>query len=99
MDIMQAYLIGKAEPNQQFPMRYPAGKYREEHRDPDMLVAKCCAHVFRRGDKRMWSCATQHVHSTALHQLLLRQPGRLLQQVAWGGVAPNDATREPGAFC
>ena len=30
----------------------------------------------------MWSCATQHVHSTALHQLLLRQPGRLLQQVA-----------------
>ena len=22
----------------------------------------------------MWSCATQGVHSTALHQLLLRQP-------------------------
>ena len=33
---VEAYLIGKAEPNQQFPMRYrPAGKYREEHRDPD----------------------------------------------------------------
>ena len=47
----------------------------------------------------MWSYATQHVQSTALHKLLLRQPGRLLQQVAWGGVAPTDATREPGAFC
>ena len=47
----------------------------------------------------MWSYATQHVQITALHKLLLRQPGRLLQQVAWGGVAPNDATREPGAFC
>ena len=32
-------------------------------------------------------------------ELLLRQAGRLLQQVAWGGVAPNDATREPRAFC
>ena len=36
----------------------------------------------------MWSCAAQHVHSTALHQLLLRQPGRLLQQVAWVELLP-----------
>ena len=35
MDIMQAYLIGRAEPNQQYPVRYPAGKYREQYRDPD----------------------------------------------------------------
>ena len=64
-----------------------------------LLVTKCCADVLKRGDKRMWSYATQHVHGIALYQLLLRQPGLLLQQLAWGGVAPNDATREPGAFC
>ena len=64
-----------------------------------MMVAKCRADVLRSGDKRMWSHATQGARSTALHQLLLRQPGRLLQQVAWGGAAPSDATREPGAFC
>ncbi len=32
----------------------------------------------------MWSRATQRVHSTALHQLLLHQPGRgarVLQQL------------------
>ena len=47
----------------------------------------------------MWSHATQGARATGRYQLLLRQPGLLLQQLAWGGVAPNDATREPGAFC
>lgn len=32
MDIMQAYLIGKAEEGQRYPTRYPAGRIREEHR-------------------------------------------------------------------
>ena len=34
MDIMQAYLIGKAEKGQQYPVRYPAGRIREAHRCP-----------------------------------------------------------------
>ena len=34
LDILQAYLIGKAEKDQQYPMRYPAGRIREQHRDP-----------------------------------------------------------------
>ena len=34
MDIMQAYLIGKAEEDQQYTVRYPEGRIREEHRDP-----------------------------------------------------------------
>jgi hypothetical protein len=34
LDVLQAYLIGKAEEGQQYPMRYPAGRIREEHRDP-----------------------------------------------------------------
>ena len=33
-------------------------------------------HAYRVGDKRVLSRATQHVHSTALHKLLLHQPGR-----------------------
>ena len=33
-------------------------------------------HAYRVGDKRVLSRATQHVHSTALHKLLLDQPGR-----------------------
>ena len=33
-------------------------------------------HVYRVGDKRILSRATQRVHSTALHRLLLYQPGR-----------------------
>ena len=32
---MQAYLIGKAEDDQQYPVRYPEGRIREEHRDPN----------------------------------------------------------------
>ena len=32
-------------------------------------------HAYRVGDKRVLSRATQHVHSTALHKLLLHQPG------------------------
>jgi hypothetical protein len=35
LDIMQAYLIGKAEEDQQYPVRYPEGRIREEHRDPN----------------------------------------------------------------
>eukprot|EP01046_Picozoa_sp_COSAG06_P105848 COSAG06_NODE_52110_length_307_cov_6.990385_1_plen_68_part_01 len=31
---MQAYLIGKAEEDQQYTVRYPEGRIREEHRDP-----------------------------------------------------------------
>ena len=33
-------------------------------------------HAHRVGDKRVLSRATQRVHSTALHRLLLHQPGR-----------------------
>ena len=33
-------------------------------------------HAYRVGDKRVLSHATQRVHSTALHRLLLHQPGR-----------------------
>ena len=33
-------------------------------------------HAYRVGDKRVLSRATQRVHSTALHRLLLHQPGR-----------------------
>ena len=33
-------------------------------------------HAYRVGDKRVLSHATQRVHSTALHKLLLHQPGR-----------------------
>ena len=33
-DILQAYLIGKAEEDQQYPVRYPEGRIRDAHRDP-----------------------------------------------------------------
>ena len=29
------FYIGRAEPNQQYLVWYPAGKYREKYRDPD----------------------------------------------------------------
>ena len=34
LDINQAYLIGHAEKNQRYPLRYPEGPIRDAHRDP-----------------------------------------------------------------
>ena len=34
-DINQAYLIGKADPDQQYPVRLPAGPIREQHKQAD----------------------------------------------------------------
>ena len=39
-------------------------------------------HAYRVGDKRVLSRATQRVHSTALHKLLLHQPGRRARPAA-----------------
>jgi hypothetical protein len=67
-DIAQAYLLGRAPPEQQYPMRYPEGWIRDQHRQPN-------------GDERLLLClgniyglpTSGRVYATERDRLLLTQ--------------------------